>query len=164
MKINELKPFAKKVEVVVKAVGKNEVREVQSKLDNSTHKVTEATVGDDTGTILLTLWDEAIDKVEIGKTYKIANAFTSLFKNTLRLNLGRYGELSESEDEIQVDESNNVSEKEIEYRGPRFGNRDRGGGGRGGYGGGGRGYGGGRGHGGGYGSGRRRDEGMDDMG
>lgn len=116
MKISELRPFAKKVELTVKALSKNEVREVTSKLDNSTHKVTEVMVGDDSGTILLTLWDDAIEKVEPGKSYKIANAFTSLFKNTLRLNLGRYGELSETEDEVQVNEQNNMSEKELEVR------------------------------------------------
>lgn len=116
MKISELRPFAKKVELTVKALSKNEVREVTSKLDNSTHKVTEVMVGDDSGTILLTLWDDAIDKVEPGKSYKIANAFTSLFKQTLRLNLGRYGELSEIQEEIEVNEQNNMSEKEIEMR------------------------------------------------
>ncbi len=116
MKISELKPFAKKVELTVKALSKNEVREVTSKLDNSTHKVTEVMVGDDSGTILLTLWDDAIEKVEPGKAYKIANAFTSLFKNTLRLNLGRYGELSEISEEVEVNEQNNMSEKELEVR------------------------------------------------
>ncbi len=116
MKISELKPFAKKVELTVKALSKNEVREVTSKLDNSTHKVTEVMVGDDSGTILLTLWDDAIEKVEPGKAYKIANAFTSLFKNTLRLNLGRYGELSEISEEVEINEQNNMSEKELEVR------------------------------------------------
>jgi replication factor A1 len=135
MKISELRPFAKKVELTVKALSKNEIREVTSKLDNSTHKVTEVMVGDDSGTVLLTLWDDAIEKVEPGKSYKIANAFTSLFKNTLRLNLGRYGELSEAEEEVEVNEQNNMSEKELEVRrrpfnrggfnrGPRGGMRD----------------------------------------
>src|SRR3989344_1368328 len=114
MKISELRPFAKKVELTIKALDKNEVREVTSKLDNSTHKVTEVRVGDDSGTILLTLWDDAIDKVEPGKSYKIANAFTSLFKNSLRLNLGRYGELTESDEVIEVNEANNASSKAYE--------------------------------------------------
>lgn len=165
MKITELRPFAKKVELTVKVIGKNEVREVQSKLDNSTHKVTEAVVGDDSGTILLTLWDDAIDKVEIGKVYKIANGFTSLFKNSLRLNLGRYGELTDSDETIEVNEANNASEKVYENFG-RFGGGGGGGRGRsggGGYGdrrgGGGGGYGGG--NQGGYGGGRDDNMNMD---
>lgn len=152
MQINELRPFAKKVDVVVKAVGKNEVREVSSKLDNSTHKVTEAKVGDATGTILLTLWDDMIDKVEEGKTYKISNGYTSLFQNKLRLNIGRYGTLEDSTDEITVDETNDMSEKEFERR-PRFeGGGNRGGGFNRGGGGGRFGGGGGRSGGGGYGN------------
>ncbi len=129
-KVNELRPFQKKVELNVKVLEKNEIREVTSKLDNSSHKVTEALVGDETGTILLTLWDDMIDRVETDKTYKINNAYTSLFKNTLRLNIGRYGELSDSDEEVsEVNKDNNLSDKEFEQRG-RFGNRNRFGGGR----------------------------------
>lgn len=131
-KISELRPFQKKVELTIKVLEKNEIREVTSRLDNSTHKVTEALVGDDSGTILLTLWDDMIDKVELEKTYKVANAYTSLFKNSLRLNIGRYGELSDSEEEVaEVNKDNNISDKEFEQRG-RFGgggNRRFGGGG-----------------------------------
>ncbi len=129
-KISELRPFQKRVELNVKVLEKKEVREVTSKLDNSSHKVTEAVVGDETGTIMLTLWDDMIDKVELEKSYKITNGYTSLFKNSLRLNIGRYGELSDSEEEVsEVNTENNVSEKEFEQRPRRFNNnRGRGGG------------------------------------
>jgi replication factor A1 len=127
-KIAELRPFQKRVELNVKVLDKKEVREVTSKLDNSNHKVTEAVVGDDSGVILLTLWDDMIDKVEVNKSYKINNAYTSLFKNTLRLNIGRYGELKDAEQEVtEVNEANNVSEKEFEprrrFRNNRFNHR-----------------------------------------
>ncbi|MBU2477059.1 hypothetical protein KKG83_06325 [Candidatus Micrarchaeota archaeon] len=126
MKISELRPFQKKVELTVKVLEKNEVREVTSKLDNSSHKVTEALVGDDSGTILLTLWDDMIDKVELEKNYKVNNAYTSLFKNSLRLNIGRYGELTDSEEDVaEVNKENNLSDKEFEQRPRRsFGGRD----------------------------------------
>ena len=95
----------------------NEVREVVSKLDSTTHKVAEADVGDATGTILLTLWDDMIDKVETGKSYKITNGYTSLFKNSLRLNIGRYGQLEDSAEDVgEVKSDNNLSEKEFERR------------------------------------------------
>lgn len=126
-KISELRPFQKKVELAVKVLEKNEVREVTSKLDNSNHKVTEALVGDESGVILLTLWDDMIDRVKLEKTYKVTNAYTSLFKNCLRLNIGRYGELADSEEEIaEVKKENNVSDKEFEQRGgSRFGGGNR---------------------------------------
>jgi len=133
MQITELRPFSKKVDLTVKVLEKNEVREVSSKLDNSTHKVTEALVGDASGTILLTLWDDGIDKVEIGKSYKIGNGYTSLFKNSLRLNIGRYGTLADAEAEVtEVNQENNLSEKEFPQQrrfggGGRFGGRRNGG-------------------------------------
>lgn len=145
MKINELRPFQKKVDLPLKVVKIMEVREVSSKLDNSTHKVTEALVGDDTGSVLLTLWDEAIEQVKENQSYNLENGYTSLFKNTLRLNVGRYGKLTESEEDIgTVNEENNLSNKEFERPqrsfSPRGGGFRGGGGNRGGFrGGGGRG-------------------------
>ncbi len=125
-KVSELRPFQKKVELTVKVLEKNEIREVTSKLDNSSHKVTEALVGDESGIILLTLWDDMIEKVELEKSYKIANAYTSLFKNSLRLNIGRYGELTDSEEDLaEVNKENNVSDQEFEQRPRRFGNNNR---------------------------------------
>lgn len=110
MKIEELKPYAKKVDVTVKALEKNEARDVTSKLDNTEHKVAEALVGDSTGTVLLTLWDDLIDKVEAGKSYKITNGYTSQFKNSLRLNVGRYGQLEESNEDVgEVNKENKLS-------------------------------------------------------
>ncbi len=113
VKINELKPYMKKVDIEGKIIGKNEVREVTSKLDNSSHKVTEVTIGDDSGCVLLTLWDDAIEQVEEGKSYKVTNGYTSTFKDSLRMNVGRYGELSDGGEIANVNSENNISEKEI---------------------------------------------------
>ncbi|MFH1544830.1 MAG: hypothetical protein ABIE23_01925, partial [archaeon] len=72
-----------------------------------------------------------IEKVEVEKSYKINNGYTSLFKNSLRMNIGRYGELTDSEEEIsEVNKDNNVSEKEFEQRRRFGGNRNRFGGNR----------------------------------
>jgi replication factor A1 len=110
-----LKPFMKKVNLKVKAIEKKEIREVTSRLDNTTHKVTEAVVADATGAVLLTLWDDKIDAVEDGKTYEIENGFTSLFKQSIRLNIGRFGTLKEAEAPLEeVNTDNNISDKEVE--------------------------------------------------
>ena len=114
MEVGNLKPFMKKVNVTVKVLRKNEIREVTSRLDDSSHKVTEAVVGDSTGTVLLTLWDDKITEVEDGKTYDIENGFISLFKNSVRLNIGRFGTIKEAEAPVEnVNEENNISEKEF---------------------------------------------------
>ena len=120
--ISSLRPYQKRVDVKGKILEKNEIREVQSKFDSKAHKVTEVSIGDSSGIILVTLWDDMIDKVEVGKSYDIKNGYTSLFKSSLRLNVGRYGELSEASEEVSgVDESNNISEKEFGQRSPRPG-------------------------------------------
>lgn len=124
MDIASLKPYSRRVELTVKVISKNEPREVTSRLDSSTHKVTEALVGDSSGAILLTLWDDLIEKIEDGKSYKIANAYTSLFKNSLRLNIGRYGTIEETTEEVaEVNQENNLSEKTFEQRRGSFGGR-----------------------------------------
>ena len=113
-KIAELRPYQKKVTLLVKVAEKMEPREVTSRLDNSNHKVAEALVADDSGSILLTLWDDTIDSLEEGKNYELENAYTSLFKSSLRINLGRYGSLKESKEKIEANTENNISEKEMQ--------------------------------------------------
>jgi replication factor A1 len=113
MKVESLRPYQKKVNVTVKVLKVNEAREVTSKLDDSKHTVTEALVGDDTATVLLTLWDDDIKKVGLEKTYDIINGFTSLFKKSLRLNVGRYGEIKDAATAItEVNEEKGLSEEE----------------------------------------------------
>lgn len=114
MKIEELKPYQKKINIVVKAVKKGEVREVQSRWDQSNHKMAEVTVADETGAVYLTLWDDSLDSVEEGKTYEITNGYTTLFKDSLRLNTGRFGEIKPAEEELSETNTDNMLSKEIE--------------------------------------------------
>ncbi len=121
--IGDLKPRDKSIDLVFKVVSKGETREVTSRLGGSTHKVSDVLVGDATGTVILTLWDDRIDEVEEGKCYKLENGYTSLFKNSLRLNVGRYGKLEPSEEDVEVKEDNNVSEKEFSFGFNRYSRR-----------------------------------------
>jgi len=161
MKVSELGPYSKQVNTTVKVVQKGEARETVSRQDGTTHRVLDALVGDDSGTIYMTLWDENIDKVNEGETLNVKNGYVRPFKGSMRLNVGRYGSLEPAETPLgDVNTQNNLSDKVVEERpyrsygggGRRFGGggygRGGGGYGRGGYGRGrGRGYGGGRGRG-----------------
>lgn len=122
--IGDLKPRSRSANLTVKLLQKGEVREIESRRDGSKHRVTEVTVGDGTGTVLMTLWDDMIDRVEEGKIYEIKNGYTTLFKGNIRLNVGKYGELNESDKTLEeINETNNISEKHYEdYRrgGRRF--------------------------------------------
>ena len=129
--LEELGPRMRNINLKVKCVNKSEVREVSSRKDNSTHRVAEATIGDETGSIILTLWDDAIDKVEPENVYNIINGYTSLFRGNLRLNLGKFGKIGDSDEHIpEVSLDNNLSDKkyERERRGPPRYDSRRGGG------------------------------------
>ena len=113
MKVVELKPDQKKISLIVKITKKEEERDVGLQ-DGTLHKVAEFLVGDETASILLSLWDTAIEKVETGKTYKVENAYTTVFKHSVRLNTGKYGTIEPSTEEIgTVNTENNLSEKEL---------------------------------------------------
>jgi len=108
--VAQLRPGMKSVNIRFLLVEMGSAREVTSRRDGSTHRVADATVGDPTGTVLLSLWDDAIDSVEVGKTYRLENGYTSLFQGHLRLNVGRYGRLEEAEEPIEeVDRDNDLS-------------------------------------------------------
>jgi replication factor A1 len=131
--VAELKPRMKNVTITFKVVEKGEAREVTSRRDNSSHRVLDATVADSSGSVQVPLWDDAIEDVEAGKTYVLKNGYTGLFRGNLRLNIGKYGELSEAEEELEeVNTENDMSAEEHEDTRRRYGGR-RGGGGGGGY-------------------------------
>jgi replication factor A1 len=158
-KVGDLTPQSKAVNVTAKVVSKTEIREIPMGRDGSPHKVSDALVGDETGVVYVTLWDDNIEKVNESDTIRVENGYVTLFKGNIRLNIGKYGKLEQAKEPlaVEVNTENNVSSKAYEqerrpYRGGRGGGRGFGGGG-GGYGGRDRRGGGG----GGYGGNRDRD-------
>jgi replication factor A1 len=141
-KVGELTPQSRAVNVTAKVVSKSEIREIPLGRDGSPHKVCDALVGDETGSVYLTLWDDNIEKVNEDDTIRVENGYVTLFKGNIRLNIGKYGklEMAEAPFEGEVNTENNVSSKTYEQERRPF---RRGGGGYGGRRGGG-GYGGGR--------------------
>ena len=93
--IDDLKPGLKSLNIIIKCISKNQERKVISKNNGKTSRVNEALVGDSTGCIYLTLWDDDIDKMEIDHIYKLKSVFTKLFMGSLRLNIGRFGSFKE---------------------------------------------------------------------
>ena len=150
VKVGELTPNSREVNVIVKVASKGQTRDVTSGRDYSIHKVADALVGDETGCVYLTLWDDNLGKVNEGDTISIKNGYVNLFRGSMRLNIGRYGTLEPvAESPIaEVNTENNLSSKQYEQE-RRYPPR-REGGGYGGYGGERRGGGYGRGRGGGY--------------
>jgi replication factor A1 len=134
-KVKELTPDAKQTNVLVKVVNIGERRTIDSKFGGS-RQLAEATVGDETGTILLSLWETQIDQVQPGQVVLVDNGYVSLVRGHMRLNVGKYGSFAATEQDIpEVNSSVDVSAQEFERpqryerRSYGFGGRDFGGGG-----------------------------------
>jgi replication factor A1 len=82
------------VTVEGKVMEKSDAREVLSRFKDETYKVASAIIGDETGTIKMTLWNEQIDKVNVDNMVKVENGYVSSFKGEIQLNVGKFGKLT----------------------------------------------------------------------
>lgn len=114
-KVQDLQPHSRQVNLTVKVVSKGEERETVSRMDGSHHRVADFLVGDETGSIYLTMWDDNIDRVDEGAYITIKNGYISLFRGSMRLNVGRYGTFEQvDEGPASVNMDNNLSEKQFD--------------------------------------------------
>jgi replication factor A1 len=123
VKVKDLNTNSKHVNLLAKVLSLSETREVPARYGGSTNRVAEARIGDETGTILLTLWNENIDLIKPNDVIMIKNGYINVYRRTMRLNVGKYGSIEKSDAQIsEVDTSNDMSEKEVEggYGGRRF--------------------------------------------
>lgn len=140
VKVKDLTPQSRRVNVVVKVMSIGEPKEIPSRFGGEPKKVAEAKVGDETGTVILSLWQEQIGSVSEGDVLSIENGYISLVQGHMRLNIGKYGKMTKTDKEIsnintEVDVSAAEHERERRDFRPRYGggygSRDRyGGGGR----------------------------------
>lgn len=179
--VKDMTENSKNVNATLKVIEIGEVKDIKSQYGDK--RVCEVKVADATGSILLSLWDDQIGKIAAGDSISIQNGYISVVRNSMRLNIGKYGKMLLSEEPVvEVNTELNMSDKHVEMpdRPRRTGGYSGGGGGGGrggsggygsmyGSGGGGGGYGGGGGFGGGRGgsgggrggSGGGRDRGRD---
>lgn len=116
--VEDLTPRMKSLTITFKMLEKGEAWDLTSRKESSANTVLDAVVGDSTGTVMMPLWDDMINQLEVGKTYLLENGYTTLFRGNLRLNVGRYGKPSEAKDEIEeVNGEVDMSEEhERQYR------------------------------------------------
>ena len=118
--IAELKPGMKSVNITFKVMNTSDERSVESRKTGETYRVVDAQVGDSTGTILMPIWNETIDTIEVGTTYTLTNGYTGLFKGNLRLQLGKFGSIAAAEEPIdEVNSEVDMSAEEHASR-PRY--------------------------------------------
>lgn len=104
MKVNELEPGKKKVDIIVKIVEIGDIRNVFVKTDQKTHEVVDVTVGDETGIISMSVWDEMVHQIKQKDIIRIANGYVSEFGGVMKLNVGKFGKWERYEsDEFDIE-------------------------------------------------------------
>ena len=110
-KIFELKPFQGGVNLIFKVLKKGYVRKIRK----NDSLVSECLIGDDTGTILLTVWDEDIEMLESGEYYSISNGFVNIHRGNLKLNKKRNGEIEPfPSQDYEINSQNNLSKEKYD--------------------------------------------------
>lgn len=121
--VKDMTENSKNINATLKVIEIGETKDIQSKFGDK--RVCEAKVADGTGCILLSLWDNQIGKIAVGDTISIQNGYISVVRNSMRLNIGKYGKMLLSEEVLaEVNTENNISDRHVEQP-----ERHRGGGG-----------------------------------
>ncbi|MEC8996852.1 MAG: hypothetical protein VYE80_00095 [Candidatus Thermoplasmatota archaeon] len=126
MKIDELTPRTGRISMPVKILSLEEPRA----MDNGT-VICEGLVGDETGTVIMSFWNDECETVKDGMTISLKDARANLVRGHMRISLGKHGSMEKTKSEFDmIKESVNISD--LEYEMPRMGRDGRGrGGGRG---------------------------------
>jgi replication factor A1 len=91
MNISEIQVRQGKIDVVGSVTDVGEIRE----FDKFGKKITvcNATFKDESGEIILTLWNEEIDKVKVGDKVKVTNGYCNEYQGEKQLTAGKFGNL-----------------------------------------------------------------------
>ena len=93
LKIENLRVGMKKINVVAKVLETSEPSKVHTQFrDNAL--VSNAWIGDETGKVMLCLWDQQVNAVSLGDSIEIKNAHVAMFKNEKQLRLGKNGTIT----------------------------------------------------------------------
>ncbi|MEW5896781.1 MAG: DNA-binding protein [Nanoarchaeota archaeon] len=91
MEIKDIRANQGNVDIVAKIVAKEEPRTFEK--FGKSGKVCNAKVEDGSGEIMLTLWNEEIDKVKMGDKIHLINGWCSEFRGEKRISTGKFGKI-----------------------------------------------------------------------
>lgn len=91
MKISQIKENLRNINIEAKVVEKGEEKFINTRYGRK--RLCEFLLEDESGKIVLVLWEENIDKIKVGDKIRIYNAYSTRFKDKLQLNLGRRGKI-----------------------------------------------------------------------
>jgi replication factor A1 len=91
MRINEIRNGMSGVQTEGEVISKSEARRVNTRYGE--RSVADAMIEDETGTIKMSLWEDQINRVNIGNRVSIIGAYVTEFRNEIQLNIPRSGKL-----------------------------------------------------------------------
>ena len=94
-KISELEE-RRSVTIEGRVLEVGEVKDVQTRY--GLRKLGEAVVGDDTGRVKVTLWDDKAGTLKKGEVIRIRNGWTTSFRGELKVNVNRRSEIERLND------------------------------------------------------------------
>ncbi len=93
LKIENLRVGMKKINLIAEVLETSAPSTVHTQFrDNAV--VSNATIADETGKIMLCLWDEQVHAVAVGDCIEVKNAYVALFKGEKQLRLGKNGTIT----------------------------------------------------------------------
>ena len=117
MAIKDVKPNTGSITLVAQVVKKDNPRSFDK--FGKSGKVCNATLKDATGNIVLTLWNDDVDKVKVGDTVKLENGWCSEYKGERQISTGKFGKIEVmegSENEVFTNDPG-VAQQEEEFMG-----------------------------------------------
>lgn len=91
MPIADLQVRQGNVNLVAEVVEKGEIRTFEK--FGKSGKVCNAKIKDDTGTVTLTLWNDDVDKINVGDKIKLTNGWVGEWQGEKQLSAGKFGKL-----------------------------------------------------------------------
>ena len=99
IKIENLNVGMKKINVIAEVLQTSEPSKVHTQFrDNAL--VSNAWIGDETGKVMLCLWDQQVNAVSMGDYIEVRNAHVASFKGEKQLRLGKNGTITKLEKSI----------------------------------------------------------------
>jgi replication factor A1 len=119
LKVKDLTPETKSANLTVKVVALGEPEAVPARGGGVRH-VTEATVGDETASVVMSLWERQGEGISEGNVLRIENGYVSLVRGHMRLNVGKYGRMTASDaaiDDVNTEENLSGVDHSVSRRG-----------------------------------------------
>lgn len=99
-KIAEIRPPPNSVNVRFQVLEKSATRVVRARSSGRYHEVCDLVVADETGSIKLTLWNDDIGEVELGKTFEMIDGYVKILDECMLISKGRKCSISASQEAI----------------------------------------------------------------